>query len=323
MSHPPATQSANATDLALFDPADITAAPPLAVAPRLFRPVRIARFACLVGLAVFAPYLVQQLPHLASRPEYRLRTESIQIVPAPEHPVPSDLVDQVRRLNQLPDDLSLLDPKLCPNLAAAFARHPWVSKVNSVRQSFPASVTVQLQYRTPMAMAQVKGGRIPIDGGGIVLPSEDFAPADVPRYPTIRLVGAANLTRAEDRITDPGLPGAARLAQLLAPQWVTLELEAIELPRQRDSGKSADDVVLQIQTKSGSIVTWGRAPGTNHPGELTPPQKLARLEKYHAEFGGFDRPSGPYEIDIRHWQEITRRPVAKAQAMKRETRTRR
>jgi len=30
--------------------------------------------------------------------------------------------------------------------------------------------------------------------------------------------------------------------------------------------------------------------------------------KYVTDFGGFDRPHGPYEIDIRHWQEISRKP---------------
>jgi hypothetical protein len=47
---------------------------------------------------------------------------------------------------------------------------------------------------------------------------------------------------------------------------------------------------------------------------LTSSQKLARLEKYVAEFGAFDRPTGPYEIDIRHWQEITRRPLRPVEA---------
>lgn len=293
------------------------------ITDKVFRPVRLAKFACLIGLAVFLPYLVQQLPHLASQPEYKLRTSMIRVIPAAEHPVPEDLVEQVRRLNELPRELSLLDPKLCPNLATAFARHPWIARVVSVKQSFPADVTVEVEYRKPVAMAQVKGGRIPIDGDGVVLPSEDFSAADVPRYPTIRLQGAGNMSRTDNRITEPGLVGAAKGAQLLAPKWNELELEAIELPRDRDPNIRPDDIVLQIQSKSGSTIIWGRAPGTNHPGELTASQKLARLEKYHNEFGGFDRPSGPYEIDIRHWQEITRRPAGKAQAARKDSRSHR
>ena len=293
------------------------------LADKFFRPVRLAKFACLIGLAVFLPYLIQRLPILKTRPEYRLETRKIRVLPVSERPVPADLLEQIRRQNQLPRELSLLDPKLCKTLAAAFARHPWVSRVISVKQSFPADIVVELEFRRPVAMVQVKGGRIPIDGVGNVLPSEDFAVADVSRYPTIRLSGAGNLTRNGGRVTEPGLIGAARVAELLAPKWSHLDLEAIELPRIRNSNVDPADIVLQLQAKSGSTIIWGRAPGTDHPGELTAAQKVARLEKYVTEFGGFDRPSGPYEIDIRHWQEITRRPAAKTQASsRRESRTR-
>ena len=58
----------------------------------------------------------------------------------------------------------------------------------------------------------------------------------------------------------------------------------------------------------GSIIVWGSAE-SSHPGELSAEQRLKRLDKYHADFGGFDKPHGPYLIDIRHWQEISRRPL--------------
>ncbi|MBS0205767.1 MAG: hypothetical protein JSS49_22930 [Planctomycetes bacterium] len=294
--------------------------PPLA--DRFFRPVRLAKFACLVGLSVFIPYLIPHLPNLASRPEYRVETRNVRVIPAPERPVPTDLIEQTRRQNQLPRELSLLDPKLSRNLAAAFERHPWVARVISVRQSFPADVVVEVEFRKAVAMVQVKGGRIPIDGSGTILPGEDFAVSDVARFPTIRLAGTGNMARDAGRFTEPGLTGAARVAELLAPQWAHLELEAIELPGKRDARTAPADIVLQLQSKSGSTIIWGRSPGTDHPGELTSAQKVARLEKYLTEFGSFDRPSGPYEIDIRHWQEITRRPIAKAQASRRPATTR-
>jgi hypothetical protein len=293
------------------------------LADRIFRPVRLAKFACLVGLSVFVPYLIQRLPQLATRPEYRLETTKIRVVPAPERPVPADLLEQIRSQNKLPRELSLLDPKLCQTLADAFAAHPWVARVISVKQSFPADLVVELEFRQPVAMVQVNGGRIPIDGSGTILPSEDFAVSDVARFPTIRLVGDGNLARRGGRVTEPGLIGAARVAELLADKWTPFQLDAIELPRTRDPAVDLDDILLQLHAKSGSVIIWGRAPGTDHPGELTAAQKLARLEKYVAEFGGFERPNGPYEIDIRHWQEITRRPVGKSQvSSRRDSRSR-
>lgn len=296
-------------------------AQPPALAARIFRPVRLAKLACLIGLSVFVPYLIPHIPNLSSRAEYRIDTSKIQIKPAIERPVPIDLIEQVRRQNELPHELSLLDPKLCKTLGDAFANHPWVARVISVRQSFPAEVVVELEFRKPVAMVQVKGGRIPIDAFGFVLPSEDFTVADVARFPTIRMAGGGNLSREGGRINQPGLIGAGRIAELLAPSWAHLELEAIELPR-ASAAAEASDLQIQLQSRSGSTIIWGRAPGTNHPGELTPAQKVARLDKYLAEYGGFDRPNGPYEIDIRHWQEITRRPVGKAQASRKSSRVR-
>jgi hypothetical protein len=135
------------------------------------------------------------------------------------------------------------------------------------------------------------------------------------------MVGAGNLTREGGRINQSGLIGAGRVAELLAPSWSQLQLEAIELPRVA-AGIDPADMQLQLYSKSGSTIIWGRAPGSDHPGELTPSQKVARLEKYLGEFGGFDRPNGPYEIDIRHWQEITRRSLNKTQASRPEKRAR-
>lgn len=299
-------------------PGDGAALPPKRrvhpIADRIFRPVRLAKFACLIGLSVFLPYLIQRLPNLAGRPEYRLDARKIRVIPEPQRPVPVELLEQIRRQNHLPRELSLLDPNLCQTLAEAFEKHPWVARVISVKQSFPADVVVEVEFRQAVAMVQVKGGRIPIDGAGTILPSEDFAVSDVARYPTIRLAGGGNMAREGGRITEPGLIGAARAAEILAPKWSQLGLDAIELPRNRDSSIAAADIVLNLHSKTGSVIIWGRAPGTNHPGELTAPQKLARLEKYLSEFGGFDRPTGPYEIDIRHWQEITRRPVDRGTA---------
>ena len=334
--HPPTNPGADeafASDGVDFGSATFSVPEPVSTAPskkrlhpladRFFRPLRLAKFACLVGLSVMVPYLIQRLPQLATRPEYRLETRRIRVVPAPERPVPADLLEQIRRQNHLPRELSLLDPKLCQTLAGAFAKHPWVARVVSVKQSFPADVVVEVEFRRAVAMVQVKGGRMPIDGTGTILPSEDFAVSDVIRFPTIRLAGTANMARDQGRITEPGLIGAARVAELLATKWSQLELDAIELPRSRDASVDAGDILLQLHAKSGSTIIWGRAPGTDHPGELTAGQKVARLEKYVTEFGGFDRPNGPYEIDIRHWQEITRRSVAKPQvSSRRDSRSR-
>ena len=283
----------------------------------VFRPARLAKLALIVGVVALLPYLVQRLPNLASRPEYRLATKQIRIVPAPESPVPANLLDQVREQAKLPRELSLLDEKLAANLAQAFARHPWIAQVVSVRKSHPATVTVEVKYRQPVGMVQVKGGRFPIDAAGVVLPSGDFTVADSKRYPTIQGLTPPSSVRPGVAWRDSSLLAAARLAELLAPKWSELQLESIVVPSRTVSPIDSSKIVLELRTSGGSKILWGRAPGTEHPGELTTDQKIGRLEKYLTEFGGFDRPNGPYEIDIRHWQEISRRPLSSGQASSR------
>ena len=292
---------------------DFSAASPPSWVSAVFRPARLAKLALLVGIVTLLPYLIQHLPSLASRSEYRLATKQIRLVPAPESPVPGNLLDQVREQNKLPRELSLLDEKLAANLAEAFAKHPWIAKVVSVRKSHPATVTVEVKYREPVGMVQVKGGRFPIDASGVVLPPGDFTAADLKRYPTIQGLSPSSSVRPGMAWKDPSLLAAARLAELLAPQWSKLHLESIVVPSRSGPAIDSSKIVLELRA-SGSKIIWGRAPGTEHPGELTTAQKIGRLEKYLTEFGGFDRPNGPYEIDIRHWQEISRRPLASGQA---------
>lgn len=280
----------------------------------VFRPLRLAKLAVIVGAISLMPYLIQRLPNLAARPEYRLATKQIRIVPMPERPVPENLLEQVRELGKLPRELSMLDETLSAKVADAFARHPWIARVVSVRKSYPANVIVELEYRQPVGMVQVKGGRFPIDVAGVVLPPGDFTAADLKRFPTIQGPTPPASLHPGVAWKDPSLQAAARLAQLLAPTWSKLRLESIIVPSRLDSKNDATKITLKLQAGGGSQIIWGRAPGTEHPGELTTTQKIGRLEKYLTEFGGFDRPNGPYEIDIRHWQEISRRPLASEQA---------
>ena len=72
----------------------------------------------------------------------------------------------------------------------------------------------------------------------------------------------------------------------------------------------ADEAIYELRTVGGSHIIWGRAPDSDHPGELTYQQKIGRLEDYATRNGGFSDEHGPYEIDIRHWHEISRQPLS-------------
>ncbi len=161
------------------------------------------------------------------------------------------------------------------------------------------------------------GKYYPIDADAILLPPADFSRADVNRYPTI--IRAATLPQgpAGTPWGDLMVMGAARLAENFqhpynkkTTHWDHLNLLGIELPPRTTAELKIEDVQYQILTKDGSRIIWGRAPGTNSPGELSAEQKIGRLNQYLADYGTFRPPHGPLEIDIRHWQEITQRRLS-------------
>lgn len=280
----------------------------------LFRPRVLLFVAAVASATVLLPMAKSLLPDLNKRPEFRLSTSEIQITVPPRW-VPHDLVDQVATRAGLPDELSALDGDLTQQIAEAFQVHPWIAEVIRVRKSFPAKIDVELRYRRPVAMVQAKQGMYPIDGEGILLPPADFSVADTQRYLVIQNVSSTPQGPAGTNWGDVGVVGAGRLADILDEVndsrscWKKLGLAAICVPSRTKANVTIDELVYELVTDGGSRIVWGRAPGTDHPGELSAEQKLGRLEKYLAEFHTFEEPHGPYEIDIRHWQEISRRPL--------------
>lgn len=275
-----------------------------------FRPAMLFRMSLVAGVFAMWPYAIQKLPSLGSRAEYQIPFSSIELIPEPERPVPMNLLEQVADQSGMPRDLSILSENVTFELTKAFRRHPWVSKVVRVRKSYPAKITVELEYRKPVMMAQVQGGRIPVDLYGVILPTSDFSATDASQYPLLQNVPSRPKVRPGSAWEDPAILAAARVADALSEHWQSLKLEAILMPKLKDSSVQPNDVILELLGKGGSKIVWGRPPGSDHPGELESTQKIRRLEKYLADFGDYNQPHGPYEIDIRHWEEISRRPLS-------------
>jgi len=181
-----------------------------------------------------------------------------------------------------------------------------------VRIRFPARVDVALRYRRPVAMVEVKGGLFPVDADGVLLPPADFSVSEARRYPLIQNVHSTPQGPAGTNWGDIVVSAGARLTAVLKPYWKRFHLAAVRVPNRTRANTTINDLVLELLTVRGSRIIWGRVPGSKHPGELSTERKIGRLEKYLTDFGGFDRPHGPYEIDIRHWREISRRPLTAA-----------
>jgi hypothetical protein len=284
-----------------------TSPPPLI--ERIFRPATLMLLACAAGSVVLTPWFLQQLPDLQTRPEYQLAFDRIELSRAPHDHVPTDLLRQIQRQHEFPEQVSILDETLVNRLAAACAAHPWIESVSEVRTTYPPRIVIQLNYRRPACLVGLKSGWYPVDPEGVLLPPSDFSAADAERYPVVRNVRSVPAGPAGKSWGDPVVLAGARLAETLRADWPELQLAAIVAPKPSSAKVDPADLIFSLSAKGGSRIVWGRAPGSGHPGELTAAQKIGRLQKYLQEFGGFDQPRGPYEIDIRHWQEISRRPL--------------
>jgi len=271
------------------------------------------RISLVAGMCALWPYAAQRLPSLGKRAEYHLAFRQIQISPAPTQNVPANLIEQVEKLTELSRDLAILDENLCSNVAEAFRKHPWVSKVLRVKKSFPAAIVVQLEYRRPVATVQISGARIPVDSEAVLLPTVDFSADEIARLPVIQNVTSKPAAQPGIVWSDSALLAAVRLADLLGDKWKSLKLEAISISYNASTTTATDDVQLELIGVGGSKILWGRGVGSDYPGELESSQKIRRLENYLTEFGDYGQPNGPYEIDIRHWRENTRRPLVSDQ----------
>jgi len=287
---------------------------------QVFRPRWLLLAAIVVSSLVVGPRLARFLPDLSRRDEYQLRIENIHITRLPRW-VPADLVEQVAERAGFGAEASplgtagnpsLLDDGLAERIAQAFRLHPWVAEVRRVQIQFPAKVDVALRYRRPVAMVEVKQGLFPVDADGVLLPPADFSVSQARRYPLIRNVHSTPQGPAGTNWGDIVVNAGARLTAVLTPYWKKFRLAAVRVPNRQRANTTIDDLVLVLITQRGSRIIWGRVPGSKHPGELSTERKIGRLEKYLTDFGDFDRPHGPYEIDIRHWQEISRRPLTAA-----------
>jgi hypothetical protein len=258
------------------------------------------------------PKALEWLPDLTHRPEYVVKAEDIHITDVPPW-VPRTFLHQVVREGGLPNELSALEPRLVDDIAAAFQKHPWVDRVVSVRKEFPHRVVVVLEYRKPAAFVVTETGRFTVDKHAVLLPPADLPPAD-DEFPVISNARSAPPTEPGNTWHDRTIEDAAKIADVLGPSWKKLQLRAIEIPNvppdNANTNANPNDMVYALRSTGGSRIIWGRAPGSDHPGELTPEQKVGRLEEYLARKGGFSDAQGPLEIDIRHWKEITARPLS-------------
>jgi hypothetical protein len=198
-----------------------------------------------------------------------------------------DVRAEVFRDASLDLPVSILQADLVRKVAEAFALHPWVKEVLRVQKHHPASMTVDLVYRKPVCMVAVPGGLYAVDDEGVWLPRGDFSPVEAARYP--RLVGVETAPHGPVGTPwgDARVLGAAQIAAAFGPAWQELALDQI-LPSPLVEIGHGDEFTYELSTRGGTAIYWGRAPGTDMPGEVPATDKVARLKKLMTEYESLD-----------------------------------
>ena len=263
--------------------------------------------ALLLALSAGACFFVWRhvRDHVLADSQYQVHPEHINVTRPPgwiRADIKAEVLRDVTRLGPL----SLLDDDLTVRLAGAFAAHPWVARVDRVSKHFPSGVDVVVAYRVPVAMVEVQNGQgvLPVDEQGVVLPTRDdagkpnFSSEEAEVYPRIAEIHTMPAGPVGTRWGDASVVGAAQIAASLADHWKPLNLARI-VPVDRKAARSGVEYTYALVTKSGTMVFWGRAPGSDVGGEVSAAEKIAQLTRYAKQNdGSLDGPDGPQQIEI-------------------------
>ncbi|EAQ77931.1 hypothetical protein [Blastopirellula marina] len=177
------------------------------------------------------------------------------------------------------------DRDLTQRIAAAVeaAENPWVQSVERVVKYYPTKVLVDIQYRRPVAMVEVKmkiddadWGLIPVDSQGVILPGRGngFLEANRKSFPRINLGGVApdGTKKPGNEWGDVRITEAARIADSLGSVWSRLNFHRIVAAASEDGHN-----LYELHTTDGAHLMWGSAPGVERAHENSAAQKIGML----------------------------------------------
>ncbi|HZU37210.1 MAG TPA: hypothetical protein VFA18_14910 [Gemmataceae bacterium] len=226
---------------------------------------------------------------LRDQGHYLLPFTAIDCTP-PDRLSHDEFLAEVGFLAGWPDHINLLDEDLPTRLAAAFALHPWVEKVECVEVKLPHQVRVLLTYREPVL--HVAGPNRAVDRNGILLPVTGRS-AELP----VLVTSVKEPAVVGKRWDNPGVEAAAATAAFLQPHNDRLHLRRYEVVEGQ----------LVLIGESARI-EWGHAPGKEAVDEATAQVKLQRLLDYHKENGTLVSRKGEKVFDVRPATEPVHRP---------------
>ena len=235
---------------------------------------------------------------------YRLAPQNVEIPPLPPW-IKTDVKAEVFHDDRLAQ-ASILEPDLTLRISSAFESHPWIAKVHRAMKRPPATVTLELEYRRPVAWVEVPRGMfpgsgagvLPIDQSAVLLPQGDFSEEQLDQFlriavDDIQLGGPTGAVWGDARVA-----GAARIAAILLNDWRELGLYRIRAVPEYSGRDMRPGTRYEIYTRQDKRLIWGNAPGEEALHEPAGTQKLQILREYTQRHGIVDN-TAAIGLDLR------------------------
>jgi len=214
--------------------------------------------------------------------EYHFSAASVHVTETPPW-VPETIVnDVIADFNAVRvSQETLIDQELLRELAGAFRAYHWVESVDHVRVSFPATVTMDLTYRTPICMILRPNlqDAYAVDRHGVWLSSDYFTrnADEVNRY--IKVLGVVSTPTGNigDPWDDPAVELATVLVDHLSPDSGFLGIASIRVEK---SGNNRYNTRYDffLTTSRGTEIHWGEMP--LKPDDTRKEQLLTLVRQY-------------------------------------------
>lgn len=259
--------------------------------------------------ALAVAYAVTQrasLDYLVRDPRFVVAPSSLRLASVPpwippEYPVAPDLPPEYSQ------GLSIFDPKLVEIVAAAYARSPWIERVERVEKRYPNSVRVAVALRRPVAAVAWKSRFTLVDAQAIVLPGRYDAVPHV-GLPLPVIEGAlSSPPPAGQAWRDLGVADGARLAYLWGARGMldAVDVRRIDVHNVGGRVNRTESEVVVYLAASDTPLNWGRVSrsGRDDAIAVDDRQKLAILRSELVNSGMLRRdPTLAYVsyLDIQH-----------------------
>jgi hypothetical protein len=180
---------------------------------------------------------------------------------------------------------------LVQNVGRRAQANPWIARVRRVSKQSDGRITVDADFRRPLAFVERDGWAYLVDEDGVRLP-----PDGTPRL--VRDQGWLLITGVEAGLPDVGetWPGADVRAGIALVRFLDSAARRNQLPfrpvlraidvANYDRGENAWDGMLRLRTAVPKCyINWGAAPGEGEGVEASPTRKLDMLRSYYRESG--------------------------------------